>query len=72
MVYRDPVPCAFQHSSNFIYSDPLAHGGYQIPCPGFGKYDYQILHFKVDNHGPIQEGEVLIKWVSHTLPKIFF
>lgn len=72
MVYRDPVPCICQYSSDFTYPAPLAHGGYQILCPEFENYGYQIWHFKADNHTPICETEVLIIWVSHTLPRTFF
>lgn len=57
---------------NSIYSISLAHHGYEILYPQFGKYGYQIWHFKIDNHALIQEIEVLIKWVNHTLPRIFF
>lgn len=57
---------------NSIYSTPPAHRGYEILCPQCGKYGYQIWHFKIDNNASIQEIEVLIKWVRHTLLRIFF
>lgn len=57
---------------NSLYSTLLAHRGYEILYPQSGKYGYQIWHFKIDNHAPIQETEVLIIWVSHTLPRMFF
>lgn len=53
MVYRDPVPCICQHSSDFTCPARLAHGGYQVLCPEFENYGDQIWRFKADNHTPI-------------------
>lgn len=72
MVYWDLCLGLFNIIGNSIYSTSLAHGGYGILYPRSGKYGYQIWHFKITNHTPIQEIGVFVKWVSHTLPRMFF